>query len=60
MARKQTLSTIYGRQQRIHGLAEAALQIEREAQSEEVSNYFEVLRYFQNPPDVFSDPENVQ
>jgi len=56
MARKDSLSTPAGRQQRIHGLAEAARQIAREqAQTEEVSNYFEVLRFFQNPPNGESD-----
>jgi len=56
MARKDSLSTLAGRQQRIHGLAEAARQIGREqAQTEELSNYFEVLRFFQNPPDVISE-----
>jgi hypothetical protein len=34
----------------IHGLADAALQIEREFKQQELSNYFEVLRFFQNPP----------
>jgi hypothetical protein len=53
--RKHSLSTVLGRQQRIHSLAEAALQIERENQTEELSNYFEVLRFFQNPPELTSE-----
>jgi len=53
MKHKDNLSTLAGRQLRIHGLAEAARQIAREqAQTEELSNYFEVLRFFQNPPDA--------
>ena len=58
MARKHknSLSILAGRQQRIHGLAEAARQIAREqSQTEELSNYFELLRFFQNPPDVISE-----
>ena len=56
MARKDSLSTLAGMQQRIHGLAEAARQIGREqAQTEELSNYFEVLTFFKNPPDVISE-----
>jgi len=37
--------------ERLHGLAEAAKQIKREQNQTELSNYFEVLRFFQNPPD---------
>lgn len=60
MKRKDSLSALAGRQQRIHGLAEAAWQIAREqAQTEEISNYFEVLRFFQNPP-VSSDPKKAR
>jgi hypothetical protein len=53
---KNSLSTVAGRQQRIHGLTEAARQIGREqAQTEELSNYFEVLTFFKNPPESESD-----
>ncbi len=57
MARKHknSLSILAGRQQRIHGLAEAARQIAREqSQTKELSNYFEVLTFFKNP-DVISE-----
>jgi len=37
-------------QRMIRGLTEALQQIQEQAQNEEISNYFEVLRYFQNPP----------
>ena len=58
MARKHknSLSTVAGRQQRIHGLAEAARQIGLEqSQTGELSNYFEVLTFFKNPSDDESD-----
>jgi hypothetical protein len=57
-ARKDSLSTLAGRQQRIHGLAEAARQIALEqSQTEELSNYFEVLTFFKNPSD--DEPDGV-
>ena len=58
MARKHknSLSILAGRQQRIHGLADAARRIAREqSQTEELSNYFEVLTFFKNPPESESD-----
>jgi hypothetical protein len=37
-------------QRMMGGLKDAAVKIEREMEREELSNYFEVLRFFQNPP----------
>jgi hypothetical protein len=43
-------------QHMIRGLADAARQIAQEQrQIEETSNYFEVLRFFQNPPDAIRE-----
>ena len=50
------INTLRDRKNHIHGLAEAARQIAREqAQTEELSNYFEVLTFFKNPPESESD-----
>jgi|HubBroStandDraft_6_1064221.scaffolds.fasta_scaffold181161_1 hypothetical protein len=51
MKHKDNLSTMAGRQQRIHELAEAAQRIAQEwRKTEEISNYMEVMTYFKNPP----------
>ena len=55
---KQNDSDKKRNQQRIQGLAESARKIAREGQTEELSNYFEVLRFFQNPPDLTSASKN--
>jgi len=62
MARKQIKE--YGPsegQRMIHGLAEAARQIAREqSQTEELSNYFEVLTFFKNPDVISEGPKKPQ
>jgi len=53
---KNSLSTVAGMATAHSCLAEAARQIGREqAQTEELSNYFEVSHFFKNPPESESD-----
>ena len=55
------INTLRDRKNHIHGLAEAARQMAREqAQTEELSNYFEVLTFFKNPDLISEGPKKPQ